>query len=282
MAGLLSGLSSLGLGNLEDSKVFETEKKEQKEVLKVPVKVEEKDIIYDRNFECPVCGNKFTSKTMKTGKAKLIGTDMDLRPRYEGADVVKYDVEVCPVCGYAALSRYFNSMTSVQAKLIKENISSKVHLHEYKGETYTYEEALERYKLTLACAIVKRAKASEKAYICLKSAWLLRGYAEHLDETLPDYQQKADQLSEEEESYLKNAYEGFVEARQNEPFPVCGMDEITVDYLISVLAYHLGQYDVSSKLISGILTSNVANNRMKDKARDLKELLVAAIKKEKK
>lgn len=282
MAGLLSGLSSLGLGNLEDSKIFDTEKKEKKEAMNVQPKMEEKDMIYDRNFECPVCGNKFTSKTMKTGKAKLIGTDMDLRPRYEGADVVKYDVEVCPVCGYAALSRYFNSMTSVQAKLIKENISSKVRLHEYTGDTYTYDEALERYKLTLACAIVKKAKASEKAYICLKSAWLLRGYAEHLDETLPDYQQRTDRLSEEEESYLKNAYEGFVEARQNEPFPVCGMDEVTVDYLISVLAYHLGQYDVAGKLVSSILTSGAANNRMKDKARDLKELLVAEKRKGKK
>ena len=68
-------------------------------------------------------------------------------------------------------------------KLIRENISQKVHLHTYKGEVYTYDEALERYQLCLANAVVKRARASEKAYICLKSAWLLRGYQEQLTET---------------------------------------------------------------------------------------------------
>ena len=32
-----------------------------------------------------------------------------------------------------------------------------------------------------------------------------------------------------EEAYLKNAYTGFTEALQTEGFPMCGMDEITVE-----------------------------------------------------
>lgn len=283
MGGLLSGLASLGLGNLENKKIYEKPKKEndkaQQGTAAVVSKMEEKDYIYDRSFECPVCGTKFTSKTMKTGKARLIETDMDLRPKYDGIDVVKYDVEVCPVCGFAALSRFFKNMTPMQAKMIKQNISSSVKLHEYKGEIYTYEEALERYKLALACAVVKMAKAGEKAYICLKSAWLLRGYAEHLDDQVPEYQKKMAELSEEEENYLQNAYEGFVDARQTEPFPICGMDETTMDYLLAVLARRFKQYDVASRMVSSILTSNSANNRMKDKARDLKEMLKEDMKK---
>ena len=34
---------------------------------------------------------------------------------------------------------------------------------------------------------------------------------------------------------LKNALDGFVEARQTEDYPMCGMDEITVEYLLAVL-----------------------------------------------
>ncbi len=102
---------------------------------------------------------------MKTGKARLLGTDQDLRAKYEGIDAVKYDVILCPHCGYAALNRYFNNITKVYAKLIKENISSKVQLHTYDDDIYTYEEAIERYKLCLANAVVKRAHASEKAYL---------------------------------------------------------------------------------------------------------------------
>lgn len=281
MAGLLSGLGSLGLGALEKADIYEKPEEEQKEAAEA-AKMEEKDYVYDRSFECPVCDAKFTAKTIKTGKARLIQSDMDLRPKYEGIDIVKYDVQVCPKCGYAALSRYFKHITGAQGKLIKENISKNVRLRPYDGEFYTYDEALERYKLTLACAVVKRAKASEKAYICLKSAWLLRGYAENLEENISGYQQKLAELAEEEDNYLKNAFEGFIEARQTEAFPICGMDEVTVDYLLAVLATRFKKYDVASRLVASILTSSNANPRMKDKTRDLKEQIMEELKRNKK
>lgn len=277
MAGLLSGLAGLGLNELEDVSIFEETQEEVVEKKPVITKIEEKDLIYDKAFSCPVCGNTFTSKIMKTGKVKLIGTDWDLRPTYEGIDAVKYDVQLCPSCGYAALSRFFPNITSNQAKLITENISRKVRLHPFEGEIYTYDEAMERYQLALANAVVKKARNSEKAYICLKSAWLVRGYVEYLDET-DDKVQDRKTLKAKEEEYLLNAYSGFLEARQTEAFPICGMDEITLDYLVAELAYHFNKYDVASKMVAIILTSSVANNRMKDKARELKDEILADLK----
>ncbi len=277
MAGVLSGLAGLGLGNLENMDIYEEPQTETEKKKAEAVKVDEKDLIYDKTLECPVCGDKFPTKIVKTGKAKLLGTDDDMRPKYEGIDPVKYDVELCPKCGYAALTRFFPNITSGQAKLIRENISQKVRIHAFNGEIYTYEEAMERYKLALANAVVKRARTSEKAYICLKSAWLLRGYVEHLAET-GDTKDTAE-LKAQEEEYLQNAYNGFIEARQSETFPMCGMDEVTVDYLIAQLATHFKKYDVASKLVASILTSPSANTRMKDKARDLKELILADLKK---
>ncbi len=275
MAGLLSGLAGLGLDNLENVDIFGTDKKDEKSsAAKEPVKVEEKDLIYEKSYRCPVCDKEFSAKIMKTGKAKLIGTDWDLRPKYEGIDAMKYDVLLCNRCGYAALNRFFAHVTTGQAKLIKENISKAVKLTNYEGEVYTYEQAEERFKLCLANAVVKRARASEKAYICLRSAWLLRGYQES-----EEGKDKAAELKEEEENYLVNAYNGFVEARQSESFPICGMDEVTVDYLVAELAVHLKKFDVASKLVQSILTSVNANARMKDKARDLKERIVAEMRK---
>ena len=282
MSGLLSGLASLGLGNLESAKVFEEPEKEvvQQGQVETP-QVEEKDLVYEKTFECPVCDSKITSKVMKSGKVKLEGTDMDLRPRYEGIDPMKYDVVLCPKCGFTALTRYFKAMTSVQVKLIKENISKNVKLHPFNGEIYTYEEAMERYKLALACAIVRQAKASEKSYVCLKSAWVLRGWQESLDVKATDYAAKKKELEAAEMEYLKNALDGFMGAMASESFPMCGMDEVTMDYLIAVLAMKFGQYDVSSKLIGSILVSANANARMKDKARELKEMIIAEIRKSK-
>lgn len=282
MSGLLSGLASLGLGNLEGAKVFEDPEKEKKAKGEPEVvKIEEKDLVYDRTFECPVCDSKITSKVMKSGKAKLIATDADLRPRYDGIDPLKYDVILCPKCGFTALTRYFKAMTPTQVKLIKENISKNVQLTPHTGDIYTYEDAMERHKLALACAIVRQSKASEKAYICLKSAWVIRGWIENLDPKEVDYQAKKTMLEQEEKEYLKNALEGFTGARTNESFPMCGMDEATLDYLIAVLAMQFGQYDVASKLIGNIIISPSANARMKDKARDLKDQIVAELKKAK-
>lgn len=282
MAGILSGLEKLGLGNLKDANLFEDNKKNTKspgdgngEEAHV---VQEQDFLFDKTHTCPVCDNTFKAKTVKIGRAKLKGTDMDLRPKYEVIDLLKYDVIVCPKCGYAALSRYFKYMTSAQAKLIRQNITPNYKGTEPKGEIITYDESLERYQLTLANAIVKQAKASEKAYICLKSAWLLRGYAESLEEGAEDYNTKKKELETEENEFLQNALEGFLAARQAETFPMCGMDEQTVDYLISVMAIRFEQFDVASKLISSIISSRSASPRMKDKARDLKEILMQKIK----
>lgn len=279
MAGLLSGLEQFGLGNLENMDLYENQKKEEKGEGKAaaPV-VQEQDFLFDKSFTCPICDKEFKARTVKIGKAKLAGSDLDLRPRYEQIDLLKYDIIMCPDCGYAALSRFFKYVTSPQAKNIREKISATFKPQKDDREIYTYDEALERYKLTLVNAIVKQTRASEKAYICLKTAWLLRGKAEHLDKNLPDYEAQKKQCADEENEFLKNALEGFLAARQTEAFPMCGMDEPTVDYVIAVTAMRFEQYDLSSRLIQGILQSGTANPRMKDKARDVKDMLMQKIK----
>ena len=241
------------MGKLENMDIYEEEKKEQKEQEKPTAasavhKIDEKDLIFDKSFVCPVCDSSFTAKIVKTGKAKLLGTDQDLRARYEGIDPAKYEVLLCPNCGYAALSRYFSGITSAQAKLIRETISQNVHINTYNNEVYSYEQAMERYKLTLV-----NGKNDEK---------LLKN------------------LAQQEAEYLENAYKGFLDARQTENFPMCGMDEITVDYLLAALAVGNKKYDVASKLVASLLTNNAASTRIKDKARDLKEQILEDMKKQ--
>jgi len=283
--GLLSGLADLGLGNLENVDIYEEpEKKEikaRKAVEEKEIEIQEKDLIYDKSFECPVCDHKFTSKITKTGKARLLGMDKDLRPLHEGIDTQKYDVVLCPKCGYAALVRYFSNMTSVQAKMIREQISKKVHLHEYADETYSYPEAIERYKLALANAVVKRAKNSEKAYICLKMGWLFRGYAESLEADENSTVEQLEEVYAQEENDVRNAYKGFTEALQTERLPMCGMDETTIDYLMAALGVRFKEYEKASRLVAKIITSPSANTRTKDKARELKEELLLELRKNK-
>ena len=169
MAGILSGLARFGLGKLENMELYEAPKKEDggQEGKPAPAVVQEQDFLFDKSCTCPICDKEFKNRTVKVGKAKLSGSDLDLRPRYEQIDLLKYDIIMCPYCGYAALSRFFKFVTSPQAKNIKKTISATFEPQKETKEVYTYDEALERYKLALANAIVKQTKASEKAYICL-------------------------------------------------------------------------------------------------------------------
>lgn len=280
---IFDGLGKFGLGNLEKSEVFAEEKKKEEEekaaqsVVKTPEEIEV-EILFDKTYKCPLCDKDFKAKTVRAGKAKLIGTDLDLRPKYESLDCVKYDVVLCPHCGYAALTRFFTTSTSAQLKLIKDQISSNYQGKESDAPYYTYDEAIERYKMTLVNTVVKKARASEKAYVCLKAAWVLRGKAETLPKDTPNYDEIVKQCQEEEKEFLLNAFEGFSAARTKESYPMCGMDEQTVDYLLAVLAMQFKKYEVASKLLGGIVTSKDANRRMKDKALDLKEILIKEMK----
>lgn len=284
MAGILSGLKSLGLDKLEGLEIYGDEEKkglkiQKKAEAKEPVVLEEKDLIYDKTFTCAVCDKEFSSKIMKTGKAKLLATDIDLRYRYENIDSIKYDVVTCPRCGYSALLRYFPTTTSAQAKLIKASIYGKVKLPELTGETYSYEDMLERYKLALVCSIVKRAKDSEKAYVCLKNAWLLRGYAEELEIKNELTDEMRQEMKTQELEYVQNALDGFINAVQKESFPICGMDILTIDYLIAALAFQVNKDDIAAKKVAEVLVSNAASERVKNRARELKRLILERHKK---
>ena len=55
------------------------------------------------------------------------------------------------------------------------------------------------------------------------------------------------------------------------------MDMHTVDFLIGEMAFRLQKYDVASKVVGRLLTSN-ANKHVKDKALVLKQNIIKAIK----
>ena len=278
--GLLSGLSDLGLGKLEGAEIFEEEKKPEPKKVEEPKEeapFNENDVLFDKSAECPVCGKKFSYRAVRTGKARPIGQDPDLRTRYEKFDPAKYDVVVCPYCGYAVLTKYFTSLPAAQVKLLREGIGGKVH-GVANNPILSYDDAIQRYQLALASSIVKHAKDSEKAFVCLKMAWVIRGKKESITEDDPDYEEVMKQLRDDENEALKAAYEGFVSARQKESFPIAGMDEITIDYLLAVLSARFEKYDVAQKLIAGILLNRTANNRIKDRTRDLKDQVLMEMK----
>ena len=279
MANLFSGLEAFGLGNLSGMDVYEAKEKENaKENAKAVDEGEkdafsEEDNIFDKTFTCPVCDQEFKTKNVKSGKVKLLTLDTDLRPVYQHMDPLKYDAIVCPSCGFAALNRFFKYVTSAQAALIKQNITASFRGIKEPSSIFDYDDAISRHKLALVNSIVKKAKTSERAYTCLKTAWVIRGKAENLPKNLPDYKKQIEDMGKEELDFISKAYDGFDEAFSKESFPMCGMDEITITLLMAELARRTGKYDEASRWISRVLISRDANERIKQKARDIKDMI---------
>ena len=67
-------------------------------------------------------------------------------------------------------------------------------------------------------------------------------------------------------------------SRSKEDFPICGMDEATFDYLLADLAFRLGKYEISAKLASSVIVSRTATRKLKEKARDLRDIIKTKIK----
>lgn len=276
---MFSGLEKLGLGMLSGMNLYEDEsagaavKAEVVKKQEEDKKTKEKDAIFEKGFRCPVCDNEFKAKAIKAGKARMAGSDMDLRPKYEDIDPLKYDAICCPNCGYAALSRFFLHVSPAQIKLIRTSITPYFKGIDDKEEIYSYDNAITRHELALANAVVKKGKTSEKAYTCLKLAWLKRGKAENLPPETKDLEKEKSKLKSEEQAYLKKAYEGFIVAMSKEIFPICGMDEWTYIYLVSDLAYECEDYVKSMKMLSDLVGSKNASSKLKDKARELRKLM---------
>ena len=122
--------------------------------------------------------------------------------------------------------------------------------------------------------MVKKGKSSEKAYICLKTAWLYRGKAELLEKTEKAQPEELKKLRSKEQECLDEAYKGFLNAISTESTAtICGMDGATVTYLCAALAYEIGHYEEAKRLVSRVYGMGGVKRSIKDKCIDLKTLI---------
>lgn len=276
---LLEGLEKFGLDKMDTEHIFEEEKKEVAPVKpQATVKEEvhsEKEFLLEKSIRCPVCDTVFKTKMVKTGRVKRLEPDFDLRPRFQYIDTNKYDVSSCPKCGYTAMNRYFSHLSSAQIKMIDEGVRRKFkQTNLVEPEEYSYEEAIERYKLALYNTLVKKGKASEKAFECLKISWLYRGRKEELMASADKDANMIAGSQKEETLYYEQAYDGFLKAIASESFPMCGMEESTINLLVASMAFQLKKYDIASRFVSLVLTSHAAGRSAKERAMDLKENII--------
>lgn len=228
--------------------------------------------LFPKSYTCPVCDENFKSLSVRKSKMISQGMDEDLRPRYRWVDPVKYEVIVCPVCGYGALSRYFDEMIPVWRKMLQNGMPVFMRNTTLPGgNRWTYDEALKQYEYACRCNEIAAFKESRKAYTYLKRGWVIRGkLMAESDYMEPE---EIENMRDGERRCLTKAYVGFMKSISEEDFPIAGMDEHTIMYLCAALANRLGRYDDSMTILSRLMTSRAVNPRVKDKAYDLKEIV---------
>ncbi|MCR5848385.1 MAG: DUF2225 domain-containing protein [Lachnospiraceae bacterium] len=228
------------------------------------------ELVFKKSYKCPICDSSFKNLTVKQGRARMESTDFDLKINYRSIEPLKYDIILCPVCGYAALERYFERVSVFQRKNIIDKICQSFNSVFEDKDEFDFEDAIIRYKFAFLTCQVKMSKSSELGFLCLKMGWLYRSYAKSLDE---NETKKIKELNKLELDFLDKAYNYFEDARANEQSPICGMDEITFDTLLAGLCVKLKKTDEARNYIGIILQNRDALKRVKDKARDLKELV---------
>ncbi|KOA20785.1 hypothetical protein CLHOM_09280 [Clostridium homopropionicum DSM 5847] len=258
MKDIFSGLDDLGFENVDGLNLYGEKDKKENEPENDFNENSLKDLshLYDKKLTCPVCGASFTVKAIKTSSYRMKGKDSDFFIRYELVNPYFYDVWLCNSCGYAAMKADFEKIKSFQKDLVKQNITSR-----WRGRTYTepYDLAIsiERYKLSLLNYVYMDAPASKKAMNCLKLAWMNRLEGD----------------SKMELEYLNQSLKGFNDAYFNEDFPIYGMDRFTTMYLIGELNRRIGNGEEAMLWFSKVITTPSVNKRLKELARDQKDLI---------
>jgi len=212
--------------------------------------------LYPKEFHCPVCEDPFTEFVLKKSKLRAIKVETDYHTIYKDIDPTYYDVLFCTNCGYAAMTSYFDKITERQQKMIKETVSVNYTPTEFPVPL-TIDCVIKRYKQALLCANAINAKASQKAFINLKVAWILRD-TKHKDIEL---------------KFLRDAYEGLKEAYSAERFPLGAMDESTAKYVIADLARRLGEMGEAMRWVGDLVVAKGLQSGLKERALVLKDLI---------
>jgi hypothetical protein len=125
---------------------------------------------------CPISGTSFTTFSVKAAAVQVVGSDSDLRELHAGPNPMHYAVHVCPVCGYAAYSADFDSVTAAEASLINKRAGDRKSVlggRTLQGERTPQDAAL-AYRLALACYADRPLDQLRAAGLHHRLAWCYR------------------------------------------------------------------------------------------------------------
>ncbi|MCL1988750.1 MAG: DUF2225 domain-containing protein [Firmicutes bacterium] len=213
-----------------------------------------KDYLYIKKMTCPICKKEAIATGVRETRVRMEQVEIDLHVKSKPLDPIFYDIVICDSCGYTTTKPLFSEpVKEIQMKLVLQNITPVFKKVEYP-QLLTIDMAIERYKLALLNTIIRQTSSGEKAYFCMKLAWLLRVKGDIANRN----------------NFAKLAISAFNMALANESLPIMALSGDTIFYVMAAFYSFLEDYDESLKLLSTVVVSKTASDKLKDHARDLK------------
>lgn len=264
MYNYLGNIKEFGVEKVDNDIFFQPTEKEY-DTSTVFNDTDPKSILLKKEVKCLICSEVFKTLAQKVRRSKLINIDTDLRPTYDTIDTVAYDIISCPKCGFTSTTSSFNKITVKEKNNFLENTQSSFVKTEEEDEdkyAWTYDEAINRYKLAVYVNFVKKGTIGERSFLYMKIAWLYR----------------AVRNKEREYFFLHQAYEGYKIAFAQETFPIMGNDEPTFKLLNGEIARRLGRVDEAKQWIGSLLVDRNTSEKLRERGKDIKNLIVRDLK----
>lgn len=196
----------------------------------------EKEELFDKKLECPICSTHFTSKKVRTYKVVVKKRHPDYYTEYGGENPTYYGVFVCPVCGYSAFEGDFSEISENEKQIIIQAVGMQ-----WKGKSYSgkrsIKEAIEAHKLALLAYDLRNYKSSIIGKVALRLSWFYR-----------------EEGNKESESYYKKiVLNRFQKAFSEERLDEKADEEIVIMYLIGELLRQEGELESAIKWYDKVL-----------------------------
>ncbi len=204
---------------------------------------------------CPICGE--STRIVKT-KSKLMveKTDEDFCVHYKGFNPYFYKIWFCEHCGFAADEKTFlGTMPSLHKKKIQEFLAQRklgMQFVEERG----IPDAVASFKLAIFYAEMTDQPLAKRAGLYLELAWIYR----------------ADGEQDKENEMMQRAADLYDTSLMTERYPINGLSDNTVVYLIGAIYFRMQDYEKSTQYLSRIIGDQSIrdnDNRLYKRARDL-------------
>lgn len=205
--------------------------------------------------KCPVCGE--TTRVVKV-KSKLLAerTDEDFCVHYKDFNPYFYKIWFCEHCGFAADEKTFlGSIPLMHKRKIQEFLNSRKLGLKFVEERQV-PDAVASFKLAIFYAELTGQSLAKRAGLYLELGWIYR----------------ASEEKEREDEMLERAISLYDRSLMTERYPINGLSDNTVIYLIGALYYRLHDFEKSTQYLSRI----IGDQRIRDedivlykRARDL-------------